>query len=65
MFVLIASVFHELVFAIVTNTTSITHIWLLVCVSSLMVVSISNRSETFDTVFAFIRFFASMNSHVN
>ena len=62
---LIAGVLYELIFAVVTNTTCVTHIGLLVGMSTLMVVPVSNCSESFDAVLAFIWLFPSVDSHVN
>ena len=61
---LITGVLYELIFAVVTNTTRVTHIGLLIGMSSLMVVPVSNSSEPFDAVLAFVGLFPSVDSHV-
>ena len=62
---LVAGMLYKLVLAIVSNSASVTHIGLLIGVSSFMVVSISNRREPFSAMFALVGLFTSMNTHVH
>ena len=65
MFVFVSSVLHELILAVVSYTTCITHVGFLVCVPAFVVITISDGCESFRTMFALIGLFSCVNAHVH
>jgi len=47
-------VLNKLVLAVVAYTTSIALVWLLICVTTFMIITVSDRRESLRTVFALI-----------
>jgi hypothetical protein len=56
---------YKLVFSVVANLAHKTFVRLLTCVSSLVIISISDCSKFLRTVLAAIRLFPSVDPHVN
>ena len=55
----------KLIFPVITHTTCVTPIRLLVSVSTFMIITVANGSESFTTVFAFVRLFTCMDTDMN
>ena len=57
--------FNQLIFPVVLYATAVTSVRFVVCVSSHVVVSITDRCEALVAVDAAVRFLTGMNPHVD
>jgi hypothetical protein len=64
-FVACIAVLHQLVLAVIPDTTSTTLVRLLVSVSALMVVAIADGGEALNAVLTFVRLLSSVSAHMN
>ena len=62
---LVFGVLHKLVLSVVANAARVAHVRFLVCVATLVVVAIADSGEALGAVLAFIRFFASVDPHMD